>query len=187
MKKILWVILLLSQFGFATEGLKVGDKVPELKLRDTTGRTLSFDSRKKTYIIVFYRGAWCPYCLNQLKNIQMQVMPKLDKEVELITISVDQLKVAKKMRDKNNFSFRVVSDPRAKSLKAFNIINKISDELVLKYKEAYKIDIEADSGETHHMIAHPAVFIIKRGKITFADVHTDYKKRTNNKEILENI
>lgn len=187
MKKILYLLMLVPTMVFATEGLKVGYKAPELKLKDTDGRLINLMSGKKSYVVVFYRGAWCPYCINQLKNIQMQVMPKLGQTTELIAISVDRPKVARKMKDKNNFSFRVVSDSKATSLKAFNIINKISDDLVAKYKEAYKIDVEGDSGETHHMIAHPAVFIIKKGLVSFADVHTNYKMRTKNKEILDNI
>jgi len=89
------------------------------------------------------------------------------------------------MKRNNNFSFTVLTDPKAKSLKAFNIINKLSDDLVAKYKSSYKIDVEGDSGESHHMVAHPAVFIIKDGKVSFADVHLDYKKRTENSMILE--
>ena len=89
------------------------------------------------------------------------------------------------MKDEYKFSFTVLSDPKAKSLQAFNIVNKLDDKLVKKYKASYKIDVEADSGETHHMVAHPAVFIIKNGKIAFADVQTDYKVRTDNQDILK--
>jgi len=56
---------------------------------------------------------------------------------------------------------------------------------VTKYKSSYKIDVEGYSGENHHMVAHPAVFIIKDGKVSFADAHLDYKKRTENSKILE--
>jgi len=187
MKNILWTLLLLPTLSYSLVGLSVGDKAPALKLKDTQGNLIDLSKSKKSRVVVFYRGSWCPYCINQLKNIQTQVMPKIKSSAELIAISVDRLKVAKKMRDKNNFKFRVVSDSKADSLKAFHIINKISDELVSKYKNSYKIDVEADSGETHHMIAHPAVFIVKNGKIAFADVNTDYKKRTSNKKILESL
>ena len=59
--------------------------------------------------------------------------------------------------------------------------------MVAKYKSSYKIDVEGDSGEKHHIIAHPAVFIIENGKIIYVDVHTNYKERTKNSEILKII
>lgn len=34
------------------------------------------------------------------------------------------------------------------------------------------------------MVAHPAVYVVKDGKITYADIHTNYKERTKNEEIL---
>ena len=185
MKKILLLCLLIPQITFAMIWLKVGDLVPDINIKDTEGKTFNFSKQSKTTIAVFYRGAWCPYCLKQLKNIQSELVEKVNGKTQIVAISVDKLKIAKKMKRNNNFSFTVLTDPKAKSLKAFNIINKLSDDLVAKYKSSYKIDVEGDSGESHHMVAHPAVFIIKDGKVSFADVHLDYKKRTENSMILE--
>jgi peroxiredoxin len=179
MKKILFT-LLLPIFAFSITGLKVGDKVPTIELRDTDGKTVNL---KETKVIVFYRGSWCPYCIKQLESIEKDMSS--DSKAKLVAISVDQLKVAKKMKDKFNFSFQIVSDPKARSLKAFNLINKLDDKLVVKYKASYKIDVEADSGETHHMVAHPAVYIVKNGVVTFADINKNYKVRTNNQDIIK--
>lgn len=185
MKKIVFLVLIFTQMTYGMTGLEVGTEAPDIELTDTAGNTVNFSKEVKNTVVVFYRGAWCPYCLRQLDSIQKEVFSKLDEKSQLVSISVDRLPVAKKMKDKQGYNFRVVSDSKAKSLKAFNIINKLDDELVQKYKASYKIDVEGDSGETHHMVAHPAVFVIKNGKITFADVHTDYKKRTKNSEILK--
>jgi len=185
MKKIITLSFLLPTLLFAMTGLKIGDKAPKLELESTDSKMVNFSKLKNDTIVVFYRGAWCPYCIKQLKSIELDIAKKIKGKADIIAVSVDRSKVAKKMKDEYKFSFVVLSDTKAKSLKAFNIVNKLDDKLVKKYKASYKIDVEADSGETHHMVAHPAVFIIKDGKIAFVDVQTDYKVRTNNQDILK--
>lgn len=188
--KLLFMILIL--FGASTAlgkgpGVKVGEKVPVLELTTISGKTIDLSDKNKFYILVFYRGSWCPYCMKQLKSIEKEVIPKLSKESVLIAISVDKKITAKKMKDKYQFSFGIVSDPKAGTLKSFKIANKLKDDLVKKYKASYQIDIEKDSGESHHLVAHPGVFIIKNSKIVYSDVHINYKDRTKNREILSVI
>ncbi len=185
MKKItLIMLMLISCTSFALTGLKIGEKNPLASVKSIDGKEINLNG-KQTSILVFYRGSWCPYCVNQLKNIKSYLQPKLGEDINLIALSVDQKKVAMKMKRNFSFTFDIVSDPKAMTLKAFNIVNRVDDSLVKKYKNSYGIDIEADSGETHHMIAHPGVFIIRDGKILFADVHENYKERTDNKDILK--
>lgn len=186
MKYICFLCLIFLTNAFSMTGLYKGDKAPNFELRDTEGRQFIMKDQVKKTVLVFFRGSWCPYCIKQLQSINEEVIDKLDNDsTQLVAISVDKPIVAKKMKKKFNLKFTVLSDSKAQSLKAFKIVNKISDDLVSKYKSSYKIDVEADSGETHHMIAHPAVFIIEKGKVTFSDVQTDYKKRTKNSEILK--
>lgn len=183
--RFLILTMFISFNLFAQEGLKVGQDSPVKELTSISQE--SIDLSKGQSILVFYRGSWCPYCVNQLKLIQAEVISKLPKATKLIGISVDKPVIAKKMKRNHKITFPIVSNPSADLLKKFKITNKVSDELVAKYKNSYKIDIESDSGQTHHIIAHPAVYIIKDGKITFADIHIDYKQRTPNDEILKAI
>lgn len=168
-------------------GLEVGTKVPNISLKTISGKEFQTDKLEKKTALIFYRGSWCPYCMKQLQSIQEEVIGKIGKNAQVIAISVDREMIAKKMKDKYKFSFEIVSDPKAQSLLAFNIVNKLDDKLVNKYKQSYKIDIEGDSGETHHMVAHPAVFIISEDKITYRDIHVDYKDRTDNEEIIRGL
>ncbi len=185
--KIFSLILLSLSFSvFSLVGIQKGDKSPLMELTSIDGKKISL--AEKETVLIFYRGSWCPYCMTQLKSVQSEILPNLKKDQQLVVISVDNMVTSKKMVGKFKYSFPVVSDAKALILKKFSIINKLSDELVGKYKNSYQIDVEKDSGEKHHMVAHPAVYIVgKNGKITFADVHTDYKQRTDNKKILKNL
>ena len=183
MLRIISLFITIPSIVFALTGLKVGDKTPVKDLKSIEGETLSLS--KGTKVLVFYRGSWCPYCIKQLESINKDI-PSTDK-ARLIAISVDKKSVAKKMMKKFKFSFSTVSDPTAGILKKFNIANKLDDSLVKKYKSTYKIDVEGDSGQTHHIVAHPAVYILKDGVVSFVDVNTNYKVRTSNKDIIKAI
>ncbi|MBC76053.1 MAG: hypothetical protein CME64_08545 [Halobacteriovoraceae bacterium] len=185
--KLAIVLALFLSTVFAAEGVKVGEKVPVEKIVTTEGKEIDLTLSNKEYVLVFYRGSWCPYCMTQLKSIQSEVVPKLKTKQAVIGISVDRSAVAKKMKRKFDLGFHIVSDPKAELLKKFEIANKLDEKLVKKYKNSYSIDVEGDSGEKHHIVAHPAVFIVKSGKIKYADVHLNYKERTKNTEILENL
>ncbi|MFG1593793.1 peroxiredoxin family protein [Halobacteriovorax sp. CON-3] len=181
-------VLLISLFLILTLaqelGLGVGMKSPNIEIKNIEGKEIILDDMDKKTVLIFYRGSWCPYCMKQLQSIQKEIMPKLDKNSKVVAISVDQKIIAKKMQKKYQYTFDIVSDPKAELLLAFNIVNKLDDKLVKKYKQSYKIDIEGDSGQTHHMVAHPAVFVIKNAKITYQDIHKEYKDRTKNDDIL---
>lgn len=169
----------------AMVGLAVGDDAPEIELPKATGGMFKLSERDDAAIVlIFYRGSWCPYCMKQLIGVEKELTKAADaKDTKIVGISVDRIEVAKRMKKKHGLKMTILSDPKAKSLKDYKIANKLEDELVEKYKNSYKIDVEGDSGETHHIVAHPAVFVVKKGKITFADVHVDYKKRTKNSDI----
>ncbi len=61
--------------------------------------------------------------------------------------------------------------------KAFRVAYKV-DEATLKQLRDYKIDIEEASGEKHHLLPVPAVFIVATdGLVQFEYVNPDYKVR----------
>ena len=67
----------------------------------------------------------------------------------------------------------------------FGIAFQVPAELVEKYKSSYGIDIEADSGQTHHLLPHPSVFILDaEGIIRFTYVNEDYTVRLDPVKIL---
>jgi len=54
----------------ANPGLKVGTRAPDFSLPNAHGETVSLKSylEKGPAILVFYRGAWCPFCNLQLNT-----------------------------------------------------------------------------------------------------------------------
>ncbi len=60
---------------------------------------------------------------------------------------------------------------------AFGVAFRVDDAMFDKLK-GYGIDLEADSGEDHHQLPVPSVFLIgNRGRIEFQYVNPNYKVR----------
>ena len=98
---------------------------------------------------------------------------------------MDQPDKLKATPSREKLHYRLFSDSSAAAAEAFGIAFKVEDTLVKKYKDSYKIDLEAASGNDRHILPHPAVFIAgTNGVIRFAHVNTDYKVRLEPAKIL---
>ena len=65
-----------------------------------------------TSVLVFYRGAWCPYCNIALSAYQEQLLPQLTgRGIPLVAISPQKPDGSLSMQQKNDLAFTVVSDP----------------------------------------------------------------------------
>ena len=53
-------------------GIHIGEKVPDFTLNNAFGKTITLSEEliKGPVVLVFYRGAWCPYCNLHLHSLQ---------------------------------------------------------------------------------------------------------------------
>lgn len=169
-----------------TRPLKAGDRVPSVEVTDLDGRALNLSrlvSRQRS-VIIFYRGGWCPYCnthLGALATIEPELLPM---GYQVLAISADRPGEVEETRDKFGFHYRLLSDARMEAARAFRIAFRVDDATLEEYK-GYGIDLEAASGETHHLLPVPSVFIAGTdGVIRFAYSNPDYKVRLAPEEVL---
>ncbi len=91
-----------------------GTIVPDTELVDPFGvaTTLYAATGHCTAVVVFYRGAWCPYCNIALAAYQSHLLPQLtDRGVRLIAISPQTADGSLTMQQKHDLAFTVLSDP----------------------------------------------------------------------------
>ncbi len=195
-RTILVVLMLFSSPLFAGDEiaasatevhpLLLGSQAPDIDLKTLDGKdtTLWKQMDEKPAILVFYRGGWCPYCNTQLSDLHLII-----KEVEaigyqVIAISPDRPEELGKTISKDKLDYTLLSDSKAAALRAFGIAFRVDDATIAKY-QGYGIDLEKASGETHHILPVPSVFIIDRGHILqFAFTHPDYRVRVPGSVIL---
>jgi len=169
--------------------LKVGDAIPAVTLRTEENKEIKLREiiAGKTTVLIFYRGGWCPYC-----NRHLQALVSIEKDLlaagaQLLAISPDQPSKLKETPDRDKLGYRLLSDSDAAAAQAFGLAFKVDDATVEKYK-TYKIDLDAASGKSHHLLPHPAVFVAgTNGVIRFAHVNPDYKIRLEPAAILKAV
>jgi len=81
-------------------------------------------------------------------------------------------------------SYTILSDARMAAARAYGVAFRVDDATAARYK-GFGIDLEAASGETHHELSVPAVFIVDRsGVIRFVYANADYRVRLAPDELL---
>lgn len=165
-----------------------GDRVPSVTLKTVEGAELNLldAAKKQPTILLFYRGGWCIYCnrhFGELKKVE-SALQKLG--YQILAISMDRVEKLKETKKKHKLTYQLLSDSQARAVKAFGLAFVLDDPTVELYKKRYGIDIEADSGETHHILPVPAAYVVDRsGLIQFVYSNPDYKVRIDPKELLK--
>lgn len=137
------------------------DKAPELNLPEVTGGTFSLNDSIERHdgwhLIIFFRGAWCPVCVQDLKELESQQGYFQDKRIRLVTISTDKAEDLKQMVDEHALSFPVLQDE--------------SLETLLDYGVQYH---GADAPyEDHGEHGEPAYFLIdESGRLLYQQIQT---------------
>ncbi len=173
----------------ASDGVRpllLGAALPEANLRTVDGQAITLKGALagKPAVIVFYRGGWCPYCNTQLSGLRL-IRKDLDAlGYSLIAISPDTPEELKKTLDGQALDFQLLSDSRAEAMRGFGVGYQV-DAAMLKKLGDYGIDLEKASGETHHVLPVPAVFVIDpAGTLQFSFVHPDYTVRVPQDVVL---
>ena len=159
--------------------LMVGQPIPEMSLVAVDGKDFDLQAaaREQPLAIIFYRGGWCPYCNTHLGQLQ-----KIDSDLRelgyrIIAISPDRQEKVSESIDKHNMTYTLLSDSSMTAAKAFGIAFEV-DKPTLEKLASYTIDIEDASGEKHHLLPVPSVFLAgKDGIIDFVYANPDYKTR----------
>ncbi|MBL8819392.1 MAG: AhpC/TSA family protein [Planctomyces sp.] len=172
-----------------TAPLKVGGKVPELRLKNASGDEVSLASlhEKQPVVLVFFRGGWCPICSRHTAEL-IKAYPEIEElGAEMIGISPDSVESSQANVEKNKIGFPILSDADVSAATAFGLAFKVDDATVTKYK-GFGIDLEKASGQPHHALPIPAVYIVdKTGTIVFAHSNPDYRQRLDAKTIVEEL
>jgi peroxiredoxin len=159
--------------------LQAGEKIPATKLKTVDGK--SFDlmaaAKEQRLAIIYYRGGWCPYCNMQLGQLQETDAKLRELGYRILAISPDSPAKMKESLDEGHMTYTLLSDSSMETAKAFGIAFEV-DQATLKKYEGYGIDLEAASGEKHHQLPVPSVFLVGTdGVIDFVHSDENYKKR----------
>jgi peroxiredoxin len=181
--------LLAAATVSAEEGLHplmIGQEIPDLKLKNVGGEAVGLRAaaKEQPLVLIFYRGSWCPYCSLHLGQLQ-EIDPQLrEMGYRIMAISPDLPANLKTSVEKGELTYTLLSDSTMAAAKAFGLAFTVDDATLAKYEE-YGINLETASGEKHHMLPVPAVFLIGQdGIIDFVYANPDYKTRIDSEVLL---
>ena len=170
-----------------THPLSAGAEVPSVTLQtaDEKRFDLKLAVEKQPAVLIFYRGGWCPYCSTQLSQLQTIEAELREMGYQILAISPDRPEKLTESVGKHDLTYMLLSDHAMGAGRAFGIAFRVDDATLEKYK-GYGIDLNAASGETHHLLPVPAVFIVGTdGIIKFSHANPDYKVRLAPGDLLD--
>ena len=168
-------------------GIKVGEKAPDFVLNNAFGQPVSLKEKLKEgpVVLVFYRGAWCPFC-NMHLHVLQQSLPEFEKHgAQLITITPQTPDRSVEQFKEKAYPFEVLSDLDSKVMKDYRLYFELPADLVEVYKK-HGLDIEAFNGEDRNVLPVPGSFVIdSNGIVRAMHAETDYKKRMEPSAIID--
>ena len=99
--------------------------IPQRSLPDTDGvvRSLSEFTTSGTSVLVYARGAWCPFCLRQLADYAEHYREFRQAGVEVFAISPESPRRSRRMRRQLKLPYPVLSDSKLEVARDFGLMD----------------------------------------------------------------
>jgi peroxiredoxin len=173
--------------GVAATGTVVSDAA----LLDAHGgaTTLYEVTAGRPAVVVFYRGAWCPYCNVALHTYSEQLLkPLAEHGVQLVAVSPQRPDGSLSMQEKHDLAFPVVSDPGNVLAMELGVLTTSASQEVLAAQRRLGLDLTEVNADGTAGLPMPTVVLIDADhRIRWIDVHPDYTTRTEVAEILDAV
>lgn len=171
------------------KALNVGAKIPSFTLLNEKNEQVTSEDLLKegNLVLVFYRGAWCPYCNLYLKSLQKDLDKITNSGGKLVAVSVENPDTSLTVSQKNELKFTVLSDKKLEVARKFGIVFQLPADLNEKYK-GYGVDLVKQNQTETPDLPLSATYIVKQnGEIVYAFLDPDYTKRAEPSVIVEQL
>jgi len=167
-------------------GIKVGEQAPDFTLPNAFGKPLRLSDQwqQGPVVLVFYRGAWCPFCNLHLRSLY-QSLPEFERYgARLILVTPQQPDKSRAQLEKTGYPFEVLSDLDSSVMKSYHLYFELEPDLVEVYNRL-GLDLVAYNGPGRNVLPVPGTFVIDTGGVVRAmHADTDYKERMEPAAIL---
>ena len=152
-----------STIALKGTGIEKGAPAPGQVMKDLkiAGISLSERLKKGPVLLTFYRGGWCPYCVQQLKEIQERKDEFSRLKIQVIAISPETKKEVEKTQKKTGLLFEMISDNDFALANSLGLTFTV-DPQVEKVYRSLGINLEESQGNKQNRLPVPATYLIGR-------------------------
>jgi peroxiredoxin len=177
----------LAAKGVPDGVIAVGAALLDADLLDPHGGTTTLYQSlgDQVAVLVFYRGAWCPYCNIALNTYQTELVPELARRgVALVAVSPQAPDGSLSTQEKNELTFSVLSDPANQVAKTVGILTAPSPEARDAQLEL-GLDLTAVNADGTTGLPMPTTIIVDADHVVrWIDIHPNYATRSEPNQIL---
>jgi peroxiredoxin len=165
-------------------------QAPQFTLKDGAGREIALTGLLKdnrAVVVQFFRGQWCPYCGEQLKQLNALYPQFREAGAEIVAISPETEANIAAMASSYGLDFPVLSDPGSTVARAFGVGYQVSPAVVTDLK-VYGIDLPERTAAAEAWLPLAATFVLDRsGRVVWRSVDTDYRRRPEPVDVLSAV
>ena len=176
----------LKRRGVAANILPVGSEIPDFKLQDHDGKSVSSSDllAKGRLVLCFIRGRWCPSCVAQMEAMNL-ILPEVEQAgATLAAVSPQTVQQSFFMRDQHKLRFPLLSDAGNEVARQFGLAYRVPEDQKAIYQRAF-VNLPFVNGDDTWELPIPATYIIDRdGTVLYAFANEDYTDRPEPKDIL---
>ncbi|TLX49589.1 alkyl hydroperoxide reductase [Pseudoalteromonas ruthenica] len=180
------VITNISDSAEGVSPLLPGLSVPDVTLKDTQGQPVALKQllANKPTVLVVYRGGWCPYCSEQLKNIQNIEQQIAEMGLQIIAVSPDSpAKLAQSTI--SSPTYQLLSDDQLALAQAMGLAFFLDDKTAKVYRNKLGVNFVGLDGEQKVALPVPAVFVLDtQGMVHFQYANPNYRVRLSEPLLL---
>lgn len=179
----------LVRAGAGASALAVGAQAPAFSLPDARGGNVALAhlTAQGPVVLVFYRGAWCPYCDMQLRAYQ-ETLPEIHAlGARMVAVSPQTPDETLSTAEKKALAFPVLSDAGNAVARQFGLVFRVPPGLEAVHR-GFGVDLARTNGDPSNELPVPAVFVIGRdGRVAFRHIDADYRSRLEPAELLRQL
>lgn len=191
MRLLVVASLLLSLFVdpvLAGEGepLKVGDAAPEVVLHTATLGDFKLHGALSADIalVVFIRGAWCPYATRQLKEMRIIEGKLVELGCNSYVLSPDLPVELTRILGEYQLGMAMLSDQDFLAARAFGILQKVPQDDALLIGGAGG-RLLTEEGQSY--LPRPSAFLFSRGKVVYRWVSAEPSEVLDTRRLLKEM
>lgn len=171
--------------GIEKSAKQVNDKAVDGELKGWDGKTVTLSElwSDGPIVLMWYRGGWCPYCNIQLRAMQQNLDKIENAGARLVVLTPELPEKAKETAENNKLNIVALHDKDLGLAKKYGIVFELPAPILPMYRD--KLKLGKYNGNDAMELPLSATYVIdKSGKITYAFLDADYKKRAEPKDVV---